>query len=1253
MATQSIFAQTIDNKFWETDGIVNTVFKKNNRLYLGGKFNYVGPNTGSSIMFNNKTNSQINSDLKIMGLVNTIVKDTVTGKIFIGGEFNSMGRKNLLVLNADGSLNPLNIPVNGPVKALCVASDGLLVGGLFDKIGTVNRNNCAAVNVSNGQIMSVNPNPDGEVRAFALAGAEVIMGGAFTNVMGQTRNGIASFSMSSSNLQSLNNSFNGIVNCLQYENGVLYVGGEFSNIDTCTRNNFAAIDLALNEVMPINPDINGTVNTIALTNNSIVIGGSFNTVGTEFRNNLVEIDKAFGIPTLFDPAPSGEVKTVVSANSSLFIGGSFNYIGNSEISNFAQLDMSGILMSSAQFNNSIHTLIVKSDTVIAGGTFSSFGGKTRHNFAALDFETGALINYSPDINEEIKSIEFYGNSLAIGGKFSMVNNVIRNGFALIDTVLGDPIAINADVAGQVNKIIITGNSAYLGGAFDAVNANSRNSFARISLLDGSLYPMNINIDGEVTNLKNYDNYLYIMGKFSQVNDSLRKGICRINLFENGNLDTWNPKVNNYVYDLVQDHEKVYIGGAYTEIDGVSSNSLNVVDTMNAQLIDGFDSKINFEVSSIEFDGDILFAADLNGSNGIHALHSNNSELVELNFKGDFQSINELKLIGDYFFVSGNYQLNNGNIRNNLTGIKMSVSDPDLPASNIAFSDVTPLGMKIHFKGGNGDKHLIIGRQSTSVNVTPVDGVDYSGSNEFGKGSAIGNGNFVISNSTDTVIEINSMNKATQYHFAIYEANGIGTFIKYLKTSPAIANESTIAGYDPPTISASTISAKEIKTNSMTISWQNGNGAKRIVLAREGSPVNQVPKDSSNYFYNFNFGDGYELGIGNFVVYNGQENQVQIFNLKPGVSYYYAVFEYNGIAAFERVKTTDPATANFATLSPALEPTQASSNLAFSDIGTQSVKLKWTAGNGEGRIIIASESVEQSALPSDGETYLTDGNFNGQLSSFSEYEKVIYIGAGDSTVVNGLNPGSTYYFGIVEYNGNGFTINYANELIAKGNVKMKVPGSAPVNPSKAVVFTKVTSDSIYLKWTNGVGQGRVLFIKKGGYPTAKPISGISYYTSANFGDGDSLEDGSYAIYDGISNEAAIANLEPNTVYGVVIFDYNIGDFGKTYQVDSFAYGLKGTLPASGIQIFVQQHLVKLYPNPVENMIHLEFLKPMSGKIEINISDISGKNILEKALNSTNENLNPYLIDVSALKEGNYYITILHKKEKLTQPFIISK
>jgi hypothetical protein len=339
--------------------------------------------------------------------------------------------------------------------------------------------------------------------------------------------------------------------------------------------------------------------------------------------------------------------------------------------------------------------------------------------------------------------------------------------------------------------------------------------------------------------------------------------------------------------------------------------------------------------------------------------------------------------------------------------------------------------------------------------------------------------------------------------------------------------------------------------------------------------------------------------------------------------------------------------------PASEPTEISSNISFSEIGTSSVKLTWTSGNGAGRIIIASQDAEILSAPVDGEVYYSDGNFNGDSYNFSSTEKIIYVGTGSSCTVSGLNPGSTYYFGIIEYNGTSFSINYLASAMASANVKMKVPGNPPVNPSKSLSFPKVSSDSLSLKWINGIGEGRVVFIKKGGLPTARPVSGISYNANSSFGLGDSLSDGSFAIYDGNLDEAIVSNLNANTIYGVVVFDYNIGDFGKNYQVDSFAFGLKSTLPLSGLSKKMLENQIKIYPIPSINELNIEFVKALKGKVEIKIFDFQGKLVLENIQNS-NVSANQIIqLDLSKIENGNYILNISNGKEFLSKSLIISK
>ncbi len=96
---------------------------------------------------------------------------------------------------------------------------------------------------------------------------------------------------------------------------------------------------------------------------------------------------------------------------------------------------------------------------------------------------------------------------------------------------------------------------------------------------------------------------------------------------------------------------------------------------------------------------------------------------------------------------------------------------------------------------------------------------------------------------------------------------------------------------PPTTQASDFSVTNIADNSMTVNWTRGNGDAVIVLASQGSAVSSVPVNEISYTANSIFGQGEELGDGNFVVYTGANSNVEITGLLPGTTYQFAVFEY--------------------------------------------------------------------------------------------------------------------------------------------------------------------------------------------------------------------------------------------------------------------------------------------------------------------------------------------------------------------------
>ncbi len=118
----------------------------------------------------------------------------------------------------------------------------------------------------------------------------------------------------------------------------------------------------------------------------------------------------------------------------------------------------------------------------------------------------------------------------------------------------------------------------------------------------------------------------------------------------------------------------------------------------------------------------------------------------------------------------------------------------------------------------------------------------------------------------------------------------------------------------PTIAPSNVSV-ELPTSlplKFNLKWQSGNGNRRIVLVKANAPVDAIPVDSLAYTGNAVLGVGNQLGVGNYVVYNGMGSNVLISNCTSGVTYYFAIFEYNGYEKTTKYLST-PITGSFNTM----------------------------------------------------------------------------------------------------------------------------------------------------------------------------------------------------------------------------------------------------------------------------------------------------------------------------------------------------
>lgn len=108
----------------------------------------------------------------------------------------------------------------------------------------------------------------------------------------------------------------------------------------------------------------------------------------------------------------------------------------------------------------------------------------------------------------------------------------------------------------------------------------------------------------------------------------------------------------------------------------------------------------------------------------------------------------------------------------------------------------------------------------------------------------------------------------------------------------IANEPEQHAYDLSLVQHSTPAQHRI-----TASWTPGSGTNRLVVAGE-TPISAWPHDGTSYVADTTFGQGSEIGPGQFVLYTGSGNSFIMDGATNRHTYYFTVFEFNGSAGDE-------------------------------------------------------------------------------------------------------------------------------------------------------------------------------------------------------------------------------------------------------------------------------------------------------------------------------------------------------------------
>lgn len=311
------------------------------------------------------------------------------------------------------------------------------------------------------------------------------------------------------------------------------------------------------------------------------------------------------------------------------------------------------------------------------------------------------------------------------------------------------------------------------------------------------------------------------------------------------------------------------------------------------------------------------------------------------------------------------------------------------------------------------------------------------------------------------------------------ATGTGSFRLDDFTLYGVVNPTVVC--TPPTTQATSFTTSAIGSSSVTLNWTPGNGGNVIVLAHLGAPVSSTPTSGNTYTANNIFGSGQQIGTGNFVVYNGTGSTVGVTGLIPGATYYFSVFEYNTTSGFPCYTT--PALTGSATIGACIPPTTQASSFTTTAVGTTSATISWTAGSGTNAIVLVRSNSVVTGTPTSGTTYTAPSTVYGNGQEIGTGNYLVYDGTGTSVTVTNLNPGTTYYFSIFEYNLTTSTPCYLTPGLTGNTTALATP-----IPTTCLQIKSILVDACQANATNYESYNEMVYFVNG--PNPLPLSQLS-------------------------------------------------------------------------------------------------------------------------------------------------------------------